>query len=201
MEKRLRRTPQLAVCSLAATTLTAVCISMGCNSEAVTAPPAPVAPVFGPSNGLPAVNGQITLRTITHQSGDAIALEQCGGRAGRPWWPDLCTDGLQATFEVVVDRDIPDATVQVTFIGHRRRCAVGRTDLAVFAHVPAPARLASIDYYTRDGDSSPVALGCDGPPTETSVMRVELLGAGGEPSTEEVLVTVDFPYEYRWTMR
>lgn len=139
-----------------------------------------------PPPSVPAVFGELTLRSVSPEAGATVLARACAEGSTR-----FCADQLDITIEVVVDRDLEDVVVTVRFDG----CGFASSPtFALRAHVPAPIKLSRIDL-SDDGpmhDGVGAALFCDLPAVTRQV--IVSLWRTGQPTAP--LLTRDFAREY-----
>jgi hypothetical protein len=107
-------------------------------------PPGPADP------GLPPIDAEITLRSISVEPGSTLMLRDCRGSEGSLDDPTYCTEDLQMLFDVAADRDLTSVGLRLTFMQEGQPCAFAVTpSTSLSAHVPA--RLdASLIQILRD---------------------------------------------------
>jgi hypothetical protein len=143
------------------------------------------------------VYADFSLLSMSRQPGSTIRLRDCGVERGNAEGREFCTDELQLTFAVTVDRDMDSVALRISFVVDGRRCAVAVSHpTPLNAHAAAELRLTVVDYQMRV-DSAPGDLGCDPPPTTTTTMVAELLDYSEEPRGESVARTA-FDHTYRF---
>ena len=138
----------------------------------------------------PAVTGEITITSISPEPGATVPVRACAPGSDR-----LCADQPQLTFDVVVDRDIPNAVLTVRF------------DQCGFTSAPVTS-LTSHSRMTLT--TSVIGLSDDGPrhdgvgavpyctlPAATTTMTVRLFRFG-EPA--RALLTREFANAYTFVM-
>jgi hypothetical protein len=94
-------------------------LSFACGERDSMTPTAPALPSVTATR---TVHGEVSVATVTHQSGSILGVHDCG-----PAWSDiagdhLCNDDWHGAFNVVIDRDLFDAVLTVTFEDQGRRC-------------------------------------------------------------------------------
>jgi hypothetical protein len=171
-------------------TLVALVAVFGCGDGGPTSPstppsaqpiPTPVpVPLPPPARG----NGEIAIRSIEPASGASIKVQECVTNGYR-WF---CADEPRMTFEVVVDRDIPDAALAVTFYVGVQRCGSAFAgSVPLMAGSRTVLRASSLDFSDEERP-----LACNLPATTTKL--VAQIWAPGRPST--LLATREFEAAY-----
>ena len=167
--------------AVAALTLIAIS-ACGGSPSSPTAPIVPFAGPLPPSGPTPAVrNGEITLVAANPAPGGRVTLGSCPEGFNRPNHAPtaqlFCSDDLRMTFDVVVDRDIPNAMLSLTFSDGYQDCAFATSPrLALTAGGRVSAAASSVWFYGLDEDpSKPAELGCPTLPRVTNGLRVRLL--------------------------
>lgn len=187
------------VASLAA--LSAVAAGPGCgNSNAlVTAPTSVTRPPVAVAPEIPTVSGSITLTSAAPPSGSAIEVYDCDAdlsldRARASHAVGLCNQHLQLTFDVVVDRDLPDAYLFVDFLSARGQCGYAATPTAALA---ANQRVSlTTDFIVLSEDPN-VPVPCGLPASTTLVVAsVRARAFGGR-----ALLAREFDQAYTFVAR
>ena len=161
----------------------------GCGgSDRALTPTQPSPPSGGA--GSTNVNGEITMAAIRPDPGATVHVRPCAPASTR-----FCADQPQATFDVLVDRDIPDAVLTVNF----GACGIASTSVtALTAGRRTPLTINVIDL-SDDGpfhDGIGAALFCDLP--AASGRMLVSLRRSGQPATS--LLTREFAYSYAFAM-
>jgi hypothetical protein len=145
-----------AICSLA--------VVMACTDSPTAPSPSPTAP--SPDSGPPpGPTASIAMR-LTPASGANVEVFECS-----PF--RVCTgmDQLTAVFDVVVDRDIPDAVVVAWFMDGPRNCAFASVRQSFVAGTPVEVVMRNFALSDAETEGQ---LFCPLPVTTTAV-RVEIL--------------------------
>jgi hypothetical protein len=172
----------------------------GCDgpSSLIAVAPSPIAPA--PTSPQP-LGGEIRLVTVTHPAGRTLLLEECG-----PSWTGirgthLCNDEWRGTFEVLLDDDLTNAIVTVSFFDGDERCGLIYVPDHTFA--AGRERLVSTStaiYFTYEPegyDSPALVQRCEVPRTTTRLV-VEVWGAAYRAAP---LLRRDFVYGYTFVRR
>jgi hypothetical protein len=179
--KRARCLP-IAIMALASVT--------GCDSigpELAPTQPSSQAPAPGPAA---TVNGEIIITSISPAPGGTVRARACAPGSAR-----FCADQAQMAFDVVVDQDIPNAVLTVSF----ERCAIASTPVTALSAGQRIAMSTSVLDLSDDGplhDGVGAALFC-ALPAVTTTMTVSLWRSG-EPARP--LMTRKFPNGYTFAM-
>jgi hypothetical protein len=168
-----------------ATALFALVLS-GCDGREVIGPsPTPLSPTPPPPS-VPALSGDLALRSISPEAGAMVLARPCAEGATR-----FCADQLELSVEVVVDRDLEGVSLTVRFGG----CGVASSPpFSLAPHTPAVVNLARVDL-SDDGpmhDGVGAELLCELPAVTRHV--IVNLWRTGEPRAP--LLTRDFALEY-----
>lgn len=148
---------------------------------------------------LPAISGRITLTSATPPSGATVEVYDCDpsrslGRSRPHHVVGLCNQQIRITFDVVVDRDLPDAYVAVEFIGERGQCGVAwTTPTSVFAGRETSVAVEAIVF----SDDPNVSVHCVLPANTTRLiasLRAKTFG-------DRVLMAQEFAQAYTFVMR
>jgi hypothetical protein len=142
---------------------------------------------------------------VTHPSGSTLTVHDCGpawsGIAGR----HVCTEAWRGAFDVVVNRDVDDAVITVTFEGPSGRCGIIYvSDLAFAAGRERPVSTSTALFLTNEPegyDNLAVVQYCD-LPTTTQRIVVQLWDRRGGPGSAAFpLLRQQFDYTYTFTSR
>lgn len=186
--------------------LTFVIIS-ACGEQPTTPTPVPNA-VPRPSSGPtpPGIrDGEITITAAMPAPGGQVTLGSCpqglNGPQHSPTAQLFCSNDLRMTFDVVVDRDIPNAMLSLTFSDGRQDCAFAQSPrVALTAGSRATTSISSITFYGPDDDpSKPAELGCPTLPRITNGLRIQILDLDVAYPNTAVFV-YSFPVSYTFTM-
>jgi len=149
--------------------------------------PSPPAPAPGPTS---TINGEITITSISPATGATVPVHACAPGSTR-----FCADQPRMTLDVVVDQDIPNAVLTVSF----ERCAIARTPVTALSAGRRISMSTSVLDLSDDGplhDGVGAALFCAFPAV-TTTMTVSLWRSG-EPA--RALLTREFANGYTFAM-
>ena len=157
----------------------------GCGGRAATAPTSPPPP---PGPGATNVNGEITIASISPAPGAMVHVRLCADDS-----PRVCADQPRATFEVLVDQNIPEAVLTVNFGG----CGSARTPVtSLTAGVRTALSISAIDLSDDSLHDGNPTLFCELP--AVSVRTFVSLWRSGQPATP--LLTRQFEQTYVFAM-
>jgi len=153
----------------------------GCGDGA----PPPTQPSPPPrDSGLTNVTGEITIASISPEPGATVHVRLCADDS-----PRFCADQPRATFEVLVDQNIPEAVLTVNFGG----CGSARTPVtSLTAGVRTALSISAIDLSDDSLHDGNPTLFCELP--AVSVRTVVSLWRSGQPATP--LLTRQFDQTY-----
>ena len=164
----------------------AVASVAGCGGGGVTTPTSLPPPRPDPTS----VSGEITIASISPEPGATVHVRPCAEGS-----PRFCADHPQVTLEVLVDQDIPNAVLTISFGG----CGSAWTAVtSLTAGVRTPLGTSVIDL-SDDGplhDGSDATLFCELPAVSTRMFVS--LWRSGQPATP--LLTRVFPHTYVFAM-
>jgi hypothetical protein len=160
----------------------------GCgDTERAVTPTQPSSPAPGPTS---TINGEITIRSISPGTGATVPVHLCAPGSTR-----FCADQPRMTLDVVVDQDVPDAVLTVSF----ERCAIARAPVTALSagrrvSVSTPVLDLSDDGPLHDGVGA--ALFC-ALPAVTTTMTVSLWRSG---ESARALLTREFAHGYTFAI-
>jgi hypothetical protein len=162
---------------------------------ATAAPPAPVPP--------PSARGEIRVAAVTHASGSTLTVHDCGqswsGIAGN----HVCTEEWRGAFDIVIDRDVPNADLTVSFGSGSRRCGevfVGNRSFAANRRRLVSTEDALFLTYEPEGDDNlSVIQRCELPFTTQNLVVNLWDRDGGSGSAAVPLLRSEFAYAYEFS--
>ena len=166
--------------------LTSVSGCGGSDRALTPTEPSPPVPAPGPST----ITGEITITSMSPAPGATVPVRPCATGSER-----FCADQPQMTVDVVVDHDIANGVVTVSF----ERCAIGRTRVTTLS----AGRRTSMSISTLDlSDDGPLHDGVGAAllcalPAATTTMTVSLWRSG-EPA--RALLTREFANGYTFAV-
>ena len=184
----------------------ALVFAAACGTSSTPIGPTTVGSPPPPPTPVPPVTGEISLAAASAASGATLRLRDCsifrGGNthSSGPVW---CTDDLKLEFGVVVDRDLPNAMLRLTFVtGDGRECGFATTSKAALAaHSRALVSTSIIEFYGIDPDpQSPPDFGCPTVPSVTRSLRVQLLDVSESQGRAPTLLFDTFDLTYTFGM-
>ena len=156
---------------------------VGCGQPAAVVPTAPSpttasAPTPVPRPPAQTVRGEIRVAALTHPTGSALYVDDCG-----PAWTGiagshLCTTEWRGAFDVVIDRTLSDVYITVAFENDGRRC--GQVELGGQHFAAGVERLVStssplyLTYEPEGYDNLAVTEYCRLDPRTTNQVIVRL---------------------------
>jgi hypothetical protein len=178
-----------------AISFTALAAIAGCQGRSLTAPS--MAPAVQGPAAQATVNGEISIRSISRETGATLRLHDCSTVSDRKF----CTDDLRVAVDVAVDREVSRPQLRVTFMDGLQRCAFSiAEDTAFVPQTRAVLDVVAIEYpQYSDEPGKPGDLGCPEPPTTTNVVRVEVLSRDAAYPGQSLL-TKTFPYNYTFVL-
>ncbi len=183
---------KLARCVTAAFVLS---VAAACDDVSST-PSAPTLIASEPRPPIPSpppVTGEINLAASTPVSGATLTLHDCPvlkGVKSHSTGPVWCTDDLNLEFSIVVDRDVQQARLLLTFVtAEGRECAFAVSPSSSLAsHRPTSLRTSTTEFRGLETDpSAPPNLGCETLPTVTRSLRAQLMDVSASPSGVSML--------------
>lgn len=154
----------------------------GCGGRGATTPTPPPSPRPDSTS----VSGEITIASISPAPGATVHVRPCAEGS-----PRFCADHPQVTLEVLVDQDIPNAVLTVSFGG----CGSAWTSVrSLTAGVRTPLSTSVIDLSGDSPlhDGSDATLFCELP--AVSARTFVSLWRAGQPATP--LLTRQFDQSY-----
>ena len=161
------------------TALMGLALLTACDGAGRGASPTPTSPPA-------AVTGEITISSISPEPGATVPVRAC-----TPGSEMFCADQPQVTIDVVVDRDIPNASLSVGF----DRCGSASMPLASLTAGSRVSLTTSVIYLSDDGplhDGVGARPFCELPAVTTKTI-VGLRRAG---DGNAALLTREFPNTY-----
>jgi hypothetical protein len=131
-------------------TALAVLLLAGCDQTASRGPVAPT-PVQTAAPAPSGASGDIRLGSVTHSSGSTLVMQDCG-----PSWTGIagnhvCNEDWRGAFDVVLDRDVSDTTLLVSFFDGAERCGdIYASGQAFTAHRARLVSTSSALYFTYE---------------------------------------------------
>ena len=155
----------------------------GCGRTPTQPSPPPSQP---PAPTPVTVNGEITIASISPEPGATVHVRFCADDS-----PRVCADQPRATFEVLVDQNIPEAVLTVNFGG----CGSARTPVtSLTAGVRTALSISAIDLSDDSlHDGNPTLL-CELP--AVSVRTLVSLWREGQPRTPVLTRQFDQTYVF-----
>lgn len=174
----------LAMAFLALTSVT------GCDGTDRALTPTQPSPPAATPDPTSTINGEITITSISPAPGATVLVRACATGSAR-----FCADHPQLTIDVVVDQDIPNASLTVAF----DRCGFARTPVTSLTAGSRTSLTTSVVDLSDDGplhDGVGAARYCEFPAATARV--IVSLWRSGQPVTP--LLTREFPNAYTFAM-
>src|SRR5688572_12046386 len=175
-------------CARLVTALIAFVTLTACDGGRGLVPLRPGPPVAVPEE---TITGEIRITSISPQPGATVPVRPCAPRSAQ-----VCADSPLLTLDVVIDLDIPDALLTVSFDG----CGLATTPVTSFTAGSRMSLTTSVIQLSDDGpfhDSVGATLRCE-LPAVTARMFVSLWRAG-QPARP--LLTREFDNAYTFGMQ
>lgn len=175
-------------CARLLTTLIALVSLTACDAGRGLVPTRPRPPVADPQE---TIIGEITISSISPRPGATVPVRPCA-----PGSAQVCADSPQLTIDVVVDQDIPDALLTVSFGG----CGWATTPITSIIAGTRVSLTTSVIHLSDDGpfhDGVGAVKLCE-LPAVTTRMFVSLWRSG-QPARP--LLTREFENAYTFGMQ
>lgn len=173
---------------------------VACSETRFATPTSPLPQASTQSEPRQSVRGEIQVGAVTHPAGSTLTVHDCG-----PSWTGIagnhvCTEEWQAAFDIVVDRDMRNAAITVTFEGPSGRCGevivTGQSFTANRERLVSTANALYMTYEPEGYNNLSVTQRCS-LPTTTQKLVVQLWDPGGGAGSAAVpLLRREFEYPY-----